>query len=334
MSVPTASTTTAVTGAIARPMGYVGSTASTNRSEKSARLRKVILGRLSDYVQLTKPKIAVLALLTVCLGFALATAGHSPELDWWKQLSHGVIGIGLVACASSAWNQWIERRVDGLMIRTRKRPLPSGRVTSREAFAFSLISTLVGVIWLVVFVNYLTATLALLTLILYVAIYTPLKRYTVMNTVVGAIPGALPPVLGWTAGGGELDISAFVLFAILFLWQFPHFMAIAWLYRQDYADGGFRMVPVTDPSGIKTGLIAVGYAVVLLPISWLPSEIGMAGHGYQGAATILGLWYILAATIFLVKKSVPAARWLLWTSLVYLPALLGVLVWDRYQLLS
>lgn len=290
--------------------------------------------RLADYVELTKPKIAVLALVTVSLGFALSAAENGLQANWWNLLSHAMLGIGLVAASSSAWNQWLEQRIDGRMLRTCRRPLPAGRLSALEVAVFATATAAVGLIWLACFVNLLTTVLAAATLILYAGVYTPLKRYTVLNTVVGAIPGALPPVLGWTAAGGELDWGAFALFAILFLWQFPHFMAIAWLYRQDYADGGLKMIPVLDPTGLKTGLTAIGYSVALLPVSWLPAHWGMAGIGYWGAATILGVWYIVSSVQFLRLKTVPAAKRLLWTSLIYLPALLGALVWNRYQLLS
>lgn len=290
--------------------------------------------RVADYIELTKPKIAVLALITVSLGFALSAAESGLHHNWWGLLGNAMLGIGLVAASSSAWNQFIEQRIDGKMLRTCRRPLPAGRLAPWEVATFGSLTAIVGLLWLGCFVNGLTCGLAALTLVLYAGVYTPLKRYTVLNTVVGAIPGALPPVLGWTAAGGGLDAGAFALFAILFLWQFPHFMAIAWLYRQDYADAGLKMIPVNDPNGVKTGLTAIGYSLALLPVSWLPAQWGMAGIGYWGAATILGVWYVVASVQFLRYKTVPAARRLLWTSLVYLPALLGALVWDRYQLLS
>lgn len=297
-------------------------------------INNLVLTRCLDYLELTKPKIAVLALVTVSLGFALSAAELGLHADWWSRLGHAVLGIGLVAASSSAWNQFFERHIDGKMLRTCRRPLPAGRLTAGEVVAFATVTALVGVAWLAWNVNGLTAGLAALTLVLYAGVYTPLKQHTVLNTIVGAIPGALPPVLGWTAAGGGLDLGAFALFAILFLWQFPHFMAIAWLYRQDYADAGLKMIPVVDPTGWKTGATAIGYAVALLPVSWLPAQWGLAGIGYWGAATILGTWYIVASVQFLRFQTNLAARRLLWTSLLYLPALLGALVWDRYQLLS
>lgn len=297
-------------------------------------LLQAVVARARDYVELTKPKIAVLALVTVSLGFALAAAELGLHVDWWSRLGNAVLGIGLVAASSSAWNQFFERSIDAKMLRTCRRPLPAGRLTEWEVIGFGTVSAILGITWLVATVNLLTAGLAALTLVLYAGVYTPLKQYTTLNTVVGAIPGALPPVLGWTAAGGGLDLGAFALFAILFLWQFPHFMAIAWLYRQDYADAGLKMIPVVDPTGWKTGVTAIGYAVALLPVSWLPTQGGMAGIGYWGAATILGTWYIVASVQFLRFQTTLAARRLLWTSLLYLPALLGALVWDRYQLLS
>ncbi|MDB5337204.1 MAG: protoheme farnesyltransferase [Planctomycetaceae bacterium] len=310
--------------AVTRDVGFLPNTS------VSSKLRI----RIADYIELTKPKIAVLALITVSLGFALSAAESGLHANWWGLLGNAMFGIGLVAASSSAWNQLIEHRIDGRMLRTCRRPLPAGRLARWEVATFGTITAVVGLVWLASFVNALTCGLAALTLVLYAGVYTPLKRYTVLNTVVGAIPGALPPVLGWTAAGGGLDAGAFALFAILFLWQFPHFMAIAWLYRQDYADGGLKMIPVTDPTGLKTGLTAIGYSLALLPVSWLPAQWGMAGIGYCGAATILGIWYFVASVQFLRLKTVPAARRLLWTSLIYLPALLGALVWDRYQLLS
>lgn len=294
----------------------------------------VMIQRFRDYLELTKPKIAVLALVTVSLGFALSAASSGLGSEWWSLLMHANCGIALVAASSSAWNQLFEIRTDSLMNRTLNRPLPAGRLTVQEVAIFAVVSAVVGIVWLQVYVNSMTSVLAATTLVLYSFIYTPLKRVTVFNTVVGAIPGALPPVLGWTAAGGNLDFGAFALFGILFLWQFPHFMAIAWLYREDYARAGMKMVPVFDSTGLKTGLTAVGYSLALLPVSWLPAQWGMAGSGYAGAATILGIWYILASVQFLRLQTVSAARRLLWTSLLYLPALLGALVWDRYQLLS
>jgi protoheme IX farnesyltransferase len=293
-----------------------------------------VLQRMCDYLELTKPKIAVLALLTVSLGFALSAAQSGLHANWWALLGHANLGIALVAASSSAWNQLLERRIDGLMVRTRNRPLPAGRLSSLEVAVLAVVSAAIGVAWLAVHVNLLTAGLAALTLVLYSFVYTPLKQFTTFNTVIGAIPGALPPVLGWTAAGGSLDSGAFALFAILFLWQFPHFMAIAWLYRDDYRNAGLKMIPVDDPSGMKTGMTAVGYALALLPVSWLPARLGLAGNSYAGAATILGIWYIVSAIQFSRLQTVTSARRLLWTSLLYLPALLGALVWDRYQLLS
>lgn len=319
-------------------MSLVSSTSASLAREAAystkASIGNFVLTRCLDYLELTKPKIAVLALITVSLGFALSAAELGVHTDWWTRLGHAVLGIGLVAASSSAWNQFFERRIDGKMLRTCRRPLPAGRLAEWEVLTFGTVSAVVGVAWLGWYVNGLTAGLAALTLVLYAGVYTPLKQYTVLNTVVGAIPGALPPVLGWTAAGGGMDIGAFALFAILFLWQFPHFMAIAWLYRQDYADAGLKMIPVVDPTGWKTGVTAIGYAVALLPVSWLPAQWGLAGIGYWGAATILGVWYIVASVQFLRFQTVLAARRLLWTSLLYLPALLGALVWDRYQLLS
>ena len=296
----------------------------------AANRRELLLARAADYLELTKPKIAVLALVTVCVGYFLADSTNAPALA----LAHALLGITLVAAGSSALNQLIERRTDARMDRTRNRPLPAGRLTPGEVLAFGAGSGVLGTAWLAWQVNLLTALLSAATLLLYVCIYTPLKRYTALNTVVGAIPGALPPVLGWTAAGGALDEGAFALFAVLFLWQFPHFLAIAWLYREDYARAGLKMLPVQDAERRTTGYLAVGYALALIPVSLLPAECGLAGNGYLWAALLLGAGYAASAVRFMRCQSNVTARRLLWTSLLYLPALLLALVGDHFWLLQ
>ena len=284
--------------------------------------------RFADYKELAKPRIAVMALLTVSLGFLLAGSGPGGLVT----LLHTLFGVGLVAAASGALNQLVERKTDARMIRTANRPLPSGRLSPAEALAFGLLTGAVGTAYLATFVNLLTAALAAATLVLYVLAYTPLKRVTSLCTVVGAVPGAMPPLLGWTAAGGGLTAGAVALFVIMFLWQFPHLLAIAWLYRQQYADAGLHMLPGRFPRKRLTGLLATGYAAVLLPVSLLPYYVGIAGIGYAAAAVVLAAGYGLCSVLFFWDESVRTARRLLWSSLLYLPLLLAVLTVDHLRL--
>jgi heme o synthase len=290
--------------------------------------------RLADYAELAKPRIAAMALLTVVVGYTLAGGTWNSGA-----LGPALLGIALVAAASGAFNQLIERRTDARMPRTVDRPLPAGRLQPAEVAIFGTACALSGLSVLFLAVNATTAFLAALTLSLYVGAYTPLKRYTSLSTAVGAIPGALPPVLGWTAAGAELGWDAFALFAILFVWQFPHFLAIAWLYRREYEAAGLRMLPGRRSSGKEVpqriaGLLACGYAAVLVPVSLLPGELALAGGAYRISALVLGLGYLAAAVRFVAAESRETARGLLYASLVYLPVLLGILTWDHLRLLS
>lgn len=292
--------------------------------------RSQVIPRWREYLALTKPRIAVMGLVTVALGFSLAAIGEWSAVT----LGHSLLGIGLIAASCSALNQWLERDSDRLMARTANRPLPSGRLSPHEVLAFGLVLWFVGVVELVWFVNGLTALLASATLLLYVAVYTPLKRRTSFCTAIGAIPGAMPPVLGWVAAGGELDAGAFALFATLFVWQFPHFLAIAWLYREQYAAAGLRMLPQTRPAPRVTGWLCVGYALALIPVSLLLKDAALAGDVFALIAIVLGFGYVAFSVRFLLDESVRTARQLLWFSLVYLPALLLALTWDHWRLLS
>lgn len=286
--------------------------------------------RWREYFALTKPRIAVMGLVTVALGFMLATTAE------WSiaQLGHSLFGIGLVAASCSALNQWWERDSDRLMTRTANRPLPSGRLLPSEVLSFGLLLGVVGLAELIWFVNGLTALLSLATLLLYVVVYTPLKRRTSLCTTIGAIPGAMPPVLGWVAAGGELNAGAFALFATLFVWQFPHFLAIAWLYREQYSAAGLRMLPQSRPAPRIIGWLCVGYALALIPVSLLLKDAALAGDWFALIAVVLGLGYVAFSVRFLLVESVKTARQLLWFSLVYLPALLLALTWDHWRLLS
>ncbi len=287
-------------------------------------------GRLADYVELTKPRIAVMATVTVVVGYLLGSRGQ-----WFAgPLPQALVGILLVAASSSALNQWIERFRDRLMPRTADRPLPAGRLSPAEVLAFGLITGLGGVLCLAVTVNLLTAGLAAGTLLLYVAVYTPLKTRTGLCTTIGAIPGALPPVLGYTAASGTLDVAAVALFAVLFLWQFPHFLAIAWLYREQYGRAGMKMVPLGGERADVVGLMGFVYAIALIPVSLWPSRIGLAGDVYFVVALGLGLAYAAAALRFARFGSTATARQLVYSSLLYLPVLLGTLVWNHVALLQ
>lgn len=296
--------------------------------------RPAIAARLLDYVELTRPKIALMAMLTVAIGYSLAAR------DVWKlePLLHAAFGIALVAAASSALNQLLERETDSLMARTADRPLPAGRISPWEVLCFGLITGIGGCLYLLITVNPLTALLAFITLLIYVGGYTPMKSRSRLCTTVGAVAGALPPVLGWTAAGGELTFGAVWLFAILFLWQFPHFLAIAWLYRDDYEDAGLKMLPSEGRRFPTTGVVAALYALALLPVSLLPSESlaadALAGGRYTAAAILLGLAYLVFSIRFARRESEKTARQLLWISLLYLPLLLTVLTWDHFSLLN
>jgi len=299
-------------------------------SSQTIRTESIAWGRLSDYLEVTKPRIAVMALVTVTLGFVLGS-----ETGWKTSLwLHSMFGIALVAVSSSALNQFIERDTDRRMKRTANRPLPAGRLPALEVLCFVIITGIVGLIHLVCFVNVTTAIFAFVTLFLYVAIYTPLKRHTTLCTTVGAVPGALPPVLGWLAAGGPTDIRAFVLFGILFLWQFPHFLAIAWLYREQYAGAGLKMLPAGGRVPRLTALISLAYGSVLIPVSLLAGEVGLAGSRYMLVAGILGVIYLLSVVRFLFQETDANARRVLLCSLIYLPLLLISMTWDHLDLLS
>ncbi len=280
---------------------------------------------MKSLLELTKPRITQLVLITAAAGFYLGAQDHVDLL----LLANTLLGTALVAGGTNAWNQIRERDVDGRMARTRRRPLPSGRVTTGAAIWFATAITTGGVVYLGLTVNLLTAGLAALTFASYVLLYTPLKRKTSLNTLVGAVPGALPIVGGWTAAGGSLGVAVVALFWILFLWQLPHFLALAWLYREDYRASGLQMLSVADEDGRDTGRMALLYAMALLPISLLPTLLGITGTWYFVGALVLGLAYVAAGTGLLVGAT-PARAWrLFFTSILYLPALLTLMVLDK-----
>ena len=274
---------------------------------------------------MTKPRITQLVLLTAAAGFYLGSeAGVQLAL-----LLHTLVGTALVAGGTNAFNQLRERDVDGRMLRTRGRPLPSGRLTPRAAAIFAAIISLAGVTYLAALVNLLTAALAALTLVSYVGLYTPLKRRTSLNTLIGAVPGALPIVGGWTAAGGGLGAAVLALFAIVFLWQLPHFLALAWIYREDYRRGGLAMLSVGDADGSRTASMMLLYAAALLPVSLMPSLLGLTGALYFYGALALGVVYAAVGTP-LLREATPSAAWRVFlVSIIYLPALLTLMVLDK-----
>ena len=282
-------------------------------------------GRLGDYVALTKPRLNLLVLFTAVAGLYLAAPDGVPLAT----LLHTIVGTALVAGGAAAFNQVWERDTDALMKRTRTRPVPSGRLGATEGLLFSIVLSAAGVIDLAVAVNPLCAGVAALTLLTYVLVYTPLKKRTSLATLIGAIPGALPPVIGWTAATESLSLAPLVLFGIVFLWQMPHFLAIAWLYRHEYAAAGIPLLPVLEPDGRRTGRQALLYAAALWPVSLMPTLLGLAGGAYIALATILGGGLIALSARFARDRSTVAARRLFLFSIIYLPLLWGALVADR-----
>ena len=282
--------------------------------------------RVADYVELAKPRVAVLVLFTVGAGVLLAGGRDFPLLV----LLHTVLGTALVAAGASALNQWLERDSDARMRRTEIRPLPSGRLQPAEVLVFGSLLGLIGVSYLALTLSHLTAALvATVTFLLYVAVYTPLKRRTPLNTLIGAVPGALPPIIGWCAVRGEITHEAALLFLILFLWQVPHFLAIAWIYREEYARAGLRMLPVVDSDGRRTAQNMILYCLALLAVSLQPVLLGEAGLLYLGGAVLLGLTFLATAVGFQRWRSHCQARRVLRASLIYLPGLLALLLLDR-----
>ena len=281
--------------------------------------------RVADYLELTKPRIAVVVLFTVAAGYLLA-AGGKPEL---APLLHTLFGTALVASGASALNQLLERHSDARMRRTENRPLPAGRLRPAEVALFGSALGFGGVLYLALLLRQPWAALvAAATFASYVFVYTPLKRVTTLNTLVGAVPGALPPVIGWAAVRAPAAPEVVTLFLIIFLWQVPHFLAIAWIYRDDYARAGLRMLPVYDRGGRVTGGAMVAYCLALILVSLAPVLTGSAGPVYLGGALLLGLGFLACAAGFARNCSVARARRVLRASLIYLPALLALLLLD------
>lgn len=280
---------------------------------------------IGDYIELTKPRLNLLVVVTSAGGFYLASSG-APAL---LAMAAASFGTALVAGGAAVLNQVAERDTDALMDRTRTRPLPSGRIAAEEARIFGLAIAGAGLAVLGSATNALAALLALVTIVIYLAVYTPLKRRSPVATLVGALPGALPALIGWTAARGQATIGGWTLFAIVFLWQIPHFMAIAWMYRDDYGKARFPMLPVLEPEGRRAGFQAVVYAVALVPVSLTPAFVGVTGNAYLWIALILGVGLAALAVRFAVQRSDARARQLFFGSITYLPLIWAAMMIDH-----
>jgi protoheme IX farnesyltransferase len=280
---------------------------------------------MKEYIALTKPRITWLILMSTGIGYFFGA-----KAGWhWLTLLHTIIGTMLMASGTAALNQWYEREADAKMRRTKARPLPAGRLDESKALLFALLISAAGFFELQLAVNELAALLGAVTLGSYLFLYTPLKQRSPHSTTIGAIPGAMPPLIGYAAAAGKLTWEAWVLFAILFLWQFPHFYAIAWRYREDYERAGIRMLPVVEPDGQSTARRIVLFSLVLIPISLIPKYLSMAGNVYLFGALALGLLFLYAGVRISFDRTRQEARRVLLASVVYLPVLYGLLIFDR-----
>jgi heme o synthase len=284
--------------------------------------------RAMDYLALTKPRVVVMVLVTSFVGFYLASPG------WfnWLLLCHTLIGVALASGGTLSLNQYLERDLDARMLRTKARPLPEGRLQPGEALGFGVAITASGLIYLTLLVDPLSGLVTAVSVGSYLFLYTPLKRKTPLCVMVGAVPGALPPVTGWVAASGELSLGAWVLFAILFLWQIPHSLSIAVLYREDYARANFQLLPVMEPEGISTGRTIVVHSLALLAVGLLPTTLHLAGPVYFVIAFALGAAMLICGVMLARTYSSAAARRLLFASLIYLPVLLAVMALDKVRM--
>ena len=290
--------------------------------ETAARNGESVRGRVLDFAELFKARLTLLVLLTTAAGFYL---GAESPINY-AALFHVVFGTAAAAAGAAALNQWWERKLDALMRRTRTRPVPAGRMRPAEALTLGVALSVLGVSYLAATGNALSATLAALTIVIYIFGYTPLKRASTANTVVGAIPGAIPPMIGWVAARGAIEAGSWSLFAILLLWQLPHFFAIAWMHREDYSRAGFRMISSDDRSGERSASQSVFFCILLLVIAGLPAFLGVVTFAYLAIELVLGGLFVAVAMRFLKARTARAARLLFITSIVYLPLLLVALV--------
>lgn len=287
-----------------------------------------------DYVELTKPRITWLILMSTAIGYFFGL----PRSSGWRallgtihlvSLVHTIVGTCLIASGTAALNQWYERDADRRMRRTARRPLPAGRLSAERALAFGVALSIAGFVELWLGVNLLSGVIGAFTLASYLFLYTPLKQRTWWSTTVGAIPGAMPPVIGYAAAAGAVSREAWVLGAILFLWQFPHFYSIAWMYKEDYARAGIRMLPVVEPDGRSTARQIVVYGMALIPVSLTPALMGMSGIVYGLGALVLGLWFLYSGVRVALDRNLLRARSVLMTSVLYLPLIYGLMILDR-----
>jgi len=289
---------------------------------------------MRDYIELTKPRITWLILMSTGIGYFF---GLPSAPTWWEflksipllSLLHTIIGTALIASGTAALNQWSEREADRKMRRTSDRPLPSGRLAAPRACAFGVALSIAGFLELWLGVNLLSGLIGAFTLASYLFLYTPMKQRTWWSTTVGAFPGAMPPMIGYAAAAGTITRESWVLFAILFLWQFPHFYSIAWMYRDDYARAGIRMLPVVEPDGRSTARQIVLYGLALIPVSLIPSILGMSGRIYLVGALLLGLWFLYSGVRVALERTILRARNVLITSVFYLPLIYGLMLLDR-----
>ncbi|MGD0772127.1 MAG: heme o synthase [Candidatus Solibacter sp.] len=284
---------------------------------------------MRDYIELTKPRITWLILMSTGIGYFFGLPSHAWRAIHWLSLLHTILGTGLIASGTAALNQWYERAADLKMHRTAGRPLPSGRLIAGRALAFGIALSVAGFLELWLGVNLLSGLIGAFTLASYLFLYTPMKQRTWWSTTVGAIPGAMPPMIGYAAASGVITRESWVLFAILFLWQFPHFYSIAWMYKEDYARAGIRMLPVVDPDCRSTARQIVLYGIALIPVSLVPGMLGMTGRLYLIGALILGLVYLYSGVRVAMERTLLRARAVLLTSVLYLPLIYGLMLLDR-----
>jgi heme o synthase len=287
---------------------------------------------MKDYIALTKPRITWLILMSTGIGYFFGLPAGA--FRWmggpsWLLLLTTLVGTALIASGSAALNQWYERESDFKMRRTKTRPIPGGRMVANRALIFGWVLAIAGFLILWLGVNLLSGALGLITLICYLFVYTPMKQRSSLSTVVGALPGAMPPMIGYAAASGELTSQAWALFAILFVWQFPHFLAIAWMYKDDYSRAGIRMLPVVEPDGKSTSRQIVGYASTLIPVSLFPTLLGMTGKIYVVGALLLGGWFLYVGVRVAFDRTALRARQVLLASVIYLPLIYGLMVLDR-----
>ena len=281
--------------------------------------------RTLGYLSLTKPDVTFLVVITTWAGYYMGATGPIN----WLHLAHALLGTTMIGAGTSALNHYFERRSDAQMRRTANRPLPTGVLRPAEALAFGVLLAAGGAAYLALAVNWLTSALGVITCVSYLGAYTPLKKRTTLATFIGAFPGAVPPLMGWAAARGSLSVEAWILYAILFIWQFPHFLAIAWMYREDYARAGIRMLPVVDHAGDATFRQILAYSAALIPASLLPAVSGMAGIAYFYLALLMGVAMMQVSLWATRTRTNQRAKWLMHATVIYIPLLLGLLMWHK-----